>query len=116
MEKESRPKELPGVTTCVNTGCGKMYVTVTEKDEQPFEVFAYLGKAGSCTKCQCEALTRAVSTSLRYGVPLEEFIDQFTGIICDHPLMFPKKERVLSCPDGIAKALRLLTGKRRTSA
>lgn len=116
MERESRPKVLPGNTEKIVTGCGNMYVILNDKDEQPFEVFAELGRSGSCMKCQCEAITRLISTGLQHGVPLEEYIDQLAGLRCSNPVIAPKQNRVLSCPDAVSKAIASLTGKQRKGA
>ena len=90
------------------TGCGNLYVTVNS-DGKPLEVFATLGKNGGCTKCQNEALTRAISVGLRYGVPIQEYIDELKGIQCYNANMWPEEHRTLSCPDAVARALEELT-------
>jgi len=105
MEKKKRPNVLPSATHKVKTGCGCLYVTVTKNDDKPFEVFATLGKAGGCSNCQNEALTRTISIALRYGVPVVDFIEGLKGIQCPNPNMWPENERTLSCPDAIAKVL-----------
>ena len=105
-EKKLRPKELSGETVRVHTGCGSMYVTLNGDDSGVFEVFAALGKSGSCAKVQTEALTRMITLALKYGVPMKEIVDELIGLRCPNPIMFPEEEQVLSCPDGIAKVLR----------
>ena len=104
--KLKRDKILHGETTEITTGCGHLYVTVNKSGENPIEVFASLGKSGSCSKCQMEALTRCLSTGLRYGIPISEFHKQLQGIACPEPSFNGgKNERTLSCPDAIAKVL-----------
>lgn len=105
MNKKPRPKELAGKSVKVRTGCGPMYVTLNSDDEGIFEVFAVLGKAGSCTKCVMEGISRVVTLALRCDVDVKEIVKQLKGLQCPEPVMFPKPERVLSCPDGIAKVL-----------
>lgn len=100
-----RPKGLTGSTLRVGTGCGNMYVTLNNDSEGPFEVFAHLGKAGSCGKCQIEGIMRAVSIGLRCGVSATEYVKQLTGLRCPNPHSFPLAERTYSCPDGIARAM-----------
>ena len=74
--------------------------------ENPIEVFASLGKSGSCSKCQMEAITRCISTGLQYGVPLDNFVKQLQGISCPQPSFNGGKDgRTLSCPDAIARVL-----------
>lgn len=105
VEPKARPRVLPGRTIKVKTGCGSLYVTVSLNNEHPVEVFATLGKAGGCSNCQNEALTRAVTLGLKYGVPVEEVVKELRGIRCPNPNLWPEDERALSCADGIAKVL-----------
>ena len=103
--KKPRPSVTEGETIRVVTGCGRMYITVNSVDGQLFEVFAVLGKAGSCTKIVMEGISRIVTLALRCDVPVEEIVAQLKGLRCPEPCMFPREERVLSCPDAIAKVL-----------
>jgi ribonucleoside-diphosphate reductase alpha chain len=105
-DKLPRPKILNGETTKFSTGCGNLYITVNSDNKTPIEVFATLGKSGDCTRCQVEALTRCISTGLQYGVPLENFVKQLTGIRCPQPTFAGSKEdSALSCPDAISRVL-----------
>ncbi len=106
MEKKERPKVLKGTTTKVETGCGNLYITVGCNNGHPIEVFATLGKAGGCSNCQNEALTRSITLGLKYGIPVEEYVRELEELQCPSPNMFPMVDRVLSCADGIAKTLR----------
>ncbi len=65
---QDRPETLQGFTTKVVTGMGNLYVTVTEMDGKPFEVFATIGKSGKSTMAKTEAIGRLVSLALRSGV------------------------------------------------
>ena len=104
--KLSRDKILHGETTEISVGCGHLYITVNKCGDKPIEVFASLGKSGSCSKCQMEALTRCISTGLRYGIPAHEFHKQLQGIACPEPSFSGGKDgKILSCPDAIAKVL-----------
>ena len=104
--KIPRPKKVSGNTEEITTGCGHLYVTVNSWDGKPYEVFATLGKSGDCEKCQIEAITRCISTSLQYGVPLKAYVKQLRGIRCPKLAFGGGKDgQVLSCPDGISKVL-----------
>ena len=105
MQKRQRPVEVESATYRVTTGCGHLYVTVGSNGEQVIETFATLGKAGGCARSQNEALTRAVSLGLKYGVPIEEYIEEFESIRCSN-LTWSNGEQILSCADAIAKVLR----------
>lgn len=110
---KERPETLPGFTTKVTTGMGNLYITVTEHEGKPFEVFAIIGKSGRSTTAKTEAIGRLISLCLRAGVSVEEIVDQLKGIGGEHPV-FQKDGLVLSIPDAIARVLekRYLKGKK----
>ena len=101
---EERPETLLGFTTKVTTGYGALYVTVTEFEDRPFEVFATIGKSGRSTTAKTEAIGRLVSLALRSGVHVEKIVEQLKGIGGEHPI-FQKDGLVLSIPDAISRVL-----------
>ena len=101
---KERPETLDGFTTKMKTGYGHLYVTVTEYDEKPFEVFATIGKSGKSTTAKTEAIGRLASLALRSGVKVDDIVDQLKGISGEHPV-FQNGGLVLSIPDAIARVL-----------
>jgi len=101
---KERPDTLEGFTTKMVTGMGNLYVTVTEYEGRPFEVFATIGKSGRSTTAKTEAIGRLVSLALRSGVEVETIVDQLKDIGGEHPV-FQKDGLVLSIPDAIARVL-----------
>ncbi len=101
---KERPETLEGFTTKITTGMGNLYVTVTEYDGRPFEVFATIGKSGKSTMAKTEAIGRLVSLALRSGVSVEKIVDQLKGICGEYPV-FQKDGMVLSIPDAISRVL-----------
>lgn len=101
---EERPETLNGFTTKMKTGMGALYVTVTEYEGRPFEVFATIGKSGRSTTAKTEAIGRLASLSLRSGVKVEKIIEQLKGIGGEYPV-FQKDGLVLSIPDAISRVL-----------
>jgi ribonucleoside-diphosphate reductase alpha chain len=99
-----RPETLEGFTTKVITGMGNLYVTVTEYDGKPFEVFATIGKSGKSTTAKTEAIGRLVSLALRSGVSVDKIVEQLKGICGEHPV-FSKEGLILSIPDAISRVL-----------
>jgi len=99
-----RPDTLEGFTSRIKTGYGNLYLTVTEFEGQPFEVFATIGKSGRSTTAKTEAIGRLVSLALRSGVNVEEIIDQLKGIGGEYPV-FQEGGLVLSIPDAVARVL-----------
>ncbi len=108
---KERPQTLDGFTTKMVTGMGTLYVTVTEYDGRPFEVFATIGKSGGSTTAKTEAIGRLVSLALRSGVKVEKIVEQLKGIGGEHPV-FQEGGLVLSIPDAVSRILekRYMTG------
>lgn len=99
-----RPEILEGFTSKITTGMGQLYITVTEMDGRPFEVFATIGKSGKSTTAKTEAIGRLISLALRAGVDVADIINQVKGIGGEHAV-FQKGGRVLSIPDAIGRVL-----------
>jgi ribonucleoside-diphosphate reductase alpha chain len=110
--KRPRPSALPGITYRKETPLGTAFVTVNVNgNDQPFEVFMNVGKAGSDVQAVSEALGRLVSLVLRLPSSLEpedrlkQVVDQLAGIGGGRSLGFGAN-RVRSLPDAVAQVLR----------
>jgi len=100
-----RPETLKSKTTCVNTGFGKLYVTICYgHDGRPFEIFAIIGKSGHELTAMTEGIGRLVSLWLRSGGDVGEIVKQLKGIGGESPHAHGKK-LILSVPDGIGQLL-----------
>lgn len=105
-----RPDSLPAENYKIETPVGAAYITVSFKEQMPFEVFVVVGKTGTQASAECEALGRLITLLLRSNpkesIPkvLNALIDQLRGIGGGDSIGFgPKKVR--SVPDAIAKVL-----------
>jgi ribonucleoside-diphosphate reductase alpha chain len=106
-----RPRKVQGVTYRVATPLGTAFITVNiNGDEEPFEVFANVGKAGSDTASVSEAMGRLISMILRLPSPLtpterlREVVGQLKGIGGGRHLGYGRA-RIRSLPDAIAQVL-----------
>ena len=107
-------KELPykrqGATVSMTTPSGTLHLTMNHDCEgQPFEVFIEIGKGGSDLKAMAEAIGRLISLIFRLEpIPPTEralqVIEQLSGIGGARSVGFGKN-KVLSLPDAISKAL-----------
>ncbi len=116
--RSSRVKERPGLvvfgkTIKETTPWGSIYVTLNFDGDEPFEVFATIGKSGSELKAMTEALSRAISIGLRSGGKLEDFIATLKGLSGKEYWLFEFDEKHVtrSIPDAIAVLLERLIGR-----
>jgi len=103
-EDWTRPNEMIGVTSKIQTGHGSLYVTMNkDSNHQVKEVVAWTGKSGACEHAASEAMGRLISTAIQFGVPMSVLVKQLKGIeCCPH---FWNGKRITSPPDGIAQIL-----------
>jgi ribonucleoside-diphosphate reductase alpha chain len=106
-----RPRKVQGVTYRVATPLGTAFITVNVNgNDEPFEVFANVGKAGSDTASVSEAVGRLISLILRLPSPLtpterlREVAGQLKGIGGGRHLGYGRA-RIRSLPDAIAQVL-----------
>ena len=104
-EKRSRPDALRGVSQRIDTGYGKLYVTINEDGNgRPFELFANIGHSGGFTNSFTEALAKVISTALRSGVDPYEIVDELKGTRSPK-VAWDKGEQINSIPDAIGTAM-----------
>ena len=104
LTPRARPQHMTGVTERIRTGHGNMYITINfDEQDQPFEVFTTLGKAGGCDSAQLEAISRLVSLALRSGIDIKAVFAQLRGITCCPA--WDNGTLVGSAPDAVALAL-----------
>ena len=105
MKSRERPKVMWGLTERYRTGHGNMYVTMNfDEDNNPFEMFAALGKAGGCDSANLEAVSKLSSLCLRTGVDPGEIIYHLQGITCCPG--WDERGQIKSAPDAMAHMLR----------
>ena len=112
MKSDPRPVILDGPTARVETGCGRMYVTLNFQGDRPFEIFIRLGKAGGCAGAQTEATARLLSWGFRLGGDIEEALKHIAGIQCHSPV----HDSATSCADAVACAIRMIVEARNEAA
>jgi ribonucleoside-diphosphate reductase alpha chain len=107
---QDRPDALPSTTHKISTGLGRLYITISYFNGQPFEVFCSIGKSGYSTMADAEAIGRLTSLALRSGIPTEEIVSQLKGIGGSEPT-FHNGSLIQSIPDAIAQVLERHVGE-----
>jgi len=106
-----RPLSAHGVTHRLDTGCGKIYLTVNyqEHSGRIMETFITTGSDGGCL-VYTEATSRLISLAIRGGIGVDEIIEQLTGThSCPSYMLARGKGKNLSpgksCASAIARKL-----------
>lgn len=110
VRPEERPERTYGFTEQVQTGCGKLYVTLNNNtnDEKGnlIEVFSATGKFGGCAS-QSEAICRLISLALRSNIAPESISEQLVCIKCASA----SGQKKQSCPRAIGGLLLIKDNK-----
>lgn len=78
-ERKRLPKKRRGLTQEVIIGGHKVFIQTGEYDDGTLgEVFVSMYKEGAAYRSLLACFAVAISKSLQFGVPLEEFVDSFT--------------------------------------
>ena len=105
MVPRERPAAVLGITERVRTGHGTMYVTVNfDENNNPFELFTAIGKAGGSEPAHLEGLSRLVTLCLRSGVDPNAIIYHLSGITSEP--VWDNGVLIRSAEDGVAHVLR----------
>ncbi|MFX4261292.1 adenosylcobalamin-dependent ribonucleoside-diphosphate reductase [Pelotomaculum propionicicum] len=105
-----RPSSAQGTTHRIDTGCGKIYLTINYSDSgEILETFITTGSDGGCL-VYTEAASRLISLAIRGGISLDKIIEQLEGThSCPSFMMAKGKGKKLSpgksCASAIAKKL-----------
>lgn len=114
-EKAAKPvkrevlADSPARRIKIKTGCGDLWLTcVFDEAGDLREVFTVTGHDGGCG-CNTEALSRMISNSLRYDLPIPEIVKQLGQTkpcrSFDRLKQRDKTVNAKSCPDAIARQL-----------
>lgn len=101
IKPAERPRRLPATSMKIETGCANMYVTVSQLQNELFEVFVNSGKSGGCANAYNEAVSKLITIALRSGVKPDAIIKQLRGIRCPEKIMVEGVGVVNSCPDAV---------------
>ena len=96
-----RPDTLKTITKRIKTGCGNLYVTVAEPDQDYHEIYGTLGKCGGCAGGFLEVISTLATLAINEGVEMDRIIKAMHGVRC------PQDSAILpSCPTAMAKIMR----------
>lgn len=111
-----RPESAVGITHRLDTGCGKLYLTIncSDNDNNPnnrevLETFITTGSDGGC-QVYTEATSRLISLAIRGGISVEDIVGQLQSTHACSAYMHAKgKGKLLSegksCASAIAQKL-----------
>jgi len=106
-----RPYSAHGITQRLDTGCGKIYLTVNYHTDtgKIMETFITTGSDGGCL-VYTEATSRLISLAIRGGIGINEIIEQLTGThSCPAYMLARGKGKAISpgksCASAIARKL-----------
>jgi ribonucleoside-diphosphate reductase alpha chain len=103
-DEEGEPDKLPSASHRIETGYGRVYVTVTYKDQEMFEVFVNTGNSGGYTQGWCEAVGKLATEALQNNTDPEDVAECLTEIRSDKS-EFDNGDMVVSIPDAIGLAI-----------
>ncbi|TEB15264.1 Ribonucleoside-diphosphate reductase NrdZ [Pelotomaculum sp. FP] len=102
-----RPVSAHGMTHRLDTGCGKLYLTVNYQPDsgEILETFITTGSDGGCL-VYTEATSRLISLAIRGGISLEEIVEQLQGThSCPSYMLAKGKGKNLSQGKSCASAI-----------
>ena len=80
-----RDADLPATNSKRRSGCGKLIISVAEKDGKPYECI--INNKGGCTAMN-DALGQMISLSMRWNVPTWDIIKTLRNVTC--PIAYKK--------------------------
>lgn len=102
-----RPADLPATNSKRRSGCGKLIISVAEKDGSPYECI--INNKGGCTAMN-DALGQMISLAMRWNVPTWDIIKTLRNVTC--PVAYKKfsegKCDGKSCSDVIGRVIESL--------
>lgn len=108
-----RPRSAHGMTHRLDTGCGKLYLTVNYQPDsgEILETFITTGSDGGCL-VYTEATSRLISLAIRGGISVEEITEQLKGThSCPSYMLAKGKGRNLSPGKSCASAIAFKVAK-----
>jgi ribonucleoside-diphosphate reductase alpha chain len=103
----SRPERAVGLTQRLDSGCGKIYLTVNYQPDSGkiLETFITTGSDGGCL-VYTEATSRLISLAIRGGISVKEIIGQLNSThSCPSYMMAKGKGKNLSAGSSCASAI-----------
>jgi ribonucleotide reductase alpha subunit len=102
-----RPADLPATNSKRRSGCGKLIISVAEKDGKPYECI--INNKGGCTAMN-DALGQMISLAMRWNVPTWDIIKTLRNVTC--PIAYKKftegKCDGKSCSDVVGRVIESL--------
>jgi len=109
MAKKKRPDVLRGSTEKIKTGCGNLFLTINEHEEEPYEISARIGKSGSCVRSMLEVIGILLSIIFQNCEKdvIKKTVNHLLSVSCGQEFREGDARR-MSCLDVIAERVKKL--------
>lgn len=106
MSEWKRQKEIPSKSTNLKTSCGTLNITFGYENDRLIELWAIVGKSGSCANTLLASFCKVASMLLQSSQPkykiVKKFRKQFVDSNCGMPFSHEGKQ-YKGCVDYIAQ-------------
>ena len=109
--KNKRSEVTHGTNRKIPCGCGNIMAFIGGQDGKVEEIIARLGRGGSCSSAQVEAISRMASIAMQHGANPEYVAKQLGSIRCHLNVLYKSKytgdrpRTITSCSDAMSVAL-----------
>ena len=99
-------KRIEAVSYELKTGCGDLHILINFKGKDIVRIIPVMGKAGGCASAQLSAIGDILTLAFKEKIDCERIVKVLGGIYCMNTMGIGD-DKVTSCSDAIAQAIKL---------